>query len=81
MVVVLAEAVTAHIHRFVGVPVSSSLAIGGVILGMGIVKGINTVSRQTLANIFIGWSLRPVVATLIVIALYLAIHLRYVPRP
>jgi len=53
----------------------------GAILGVGIVKGINTVSRQTLANVLIGWFLTPVIATFIAIGLYFAIHLRYVPKP
>ena len=78
LVVVLAEAVTVHIYTIVGVPVSTSQAVIGAILGVGIVKGINTVSRRTLGNILIGWFLTPVVAAFIAIVLYFAIHLRYV---
>lgn len=78
LVVVLAEAVTVHIYTIVGVPVSTSQAVIGAILGVGIVKGINTVSRRTLGNILVGWFLTPVEAAFIAIVLHFAIHLRYV---
>ncbi|MBW1910506.1 MAG: hypothetical protein JRJ11_13360, partial [Deltaproteobacteria bacterium] len=50
----------------------------GAILGVGIIKGIKTVRRRTLANIFIGWSLTPVVAGFLSIVIDFVIHLRYV---
>jgi PiT family inorganic phosphate transporter len=81
LVVVLAEAITVHIYTFVGVPVSTSQALIGAVLGVGIVKGINTVSRRTLTNIFISWFLTPVVASFIAVAVFFTIHLRYVPTP
>ena len=80
LVVVLAEAATVHFFTFVGVPVSTSQAVIGAVLGVGIVKGANTVSRRTLTNIFIGWFLTPAAACLIAIALYVAVHLRYFPE-
>jgi PiT family inorganic phosphate transporter len=80
LVVVLAEAITVHFFTFVGVPVSTSQAVIGAVLGVGIVKGANTVSRRTLLNIFIGWFLTPAAAYLIAIVLYIAIHLRYLPE-
>lgn len=80
LVVVLAEAITVHFFTFVGVPVSTSQAVIGAVLGVGIVKGANTVSRRTLLNIFIGWFLTPAAACLIAIVLYVAIHLRYLPE-
>ncbi len=79
MVVVLAEAVTVHFYTFLGVPVSTSQAVVGAVLGVGVVKGINTVSRQTLVNIVIGWFFTPVVAFVIAVAIYFAIHLQYIP--
>jgi len=45
------------------------------LLGVGIVKGINTVSRQILANVLVGWFLTPVAASFVAIILYFAIHL------
>jgi PiT family inorganic phosphate transporter len=80
LIVVLAEAITVHFFTFVGVPVSTSQAVIGAVLGIGVVKGANTVSRRTLTSIFIGWFLTPAVACMIAIALYVAVHLRYLPE-
>jgi PiT family inorganic phosphate transporter len=79
LVVVLAEAVTVHFYTFVGVPVSTSQALIGAVLGVGIVKGINTVNRRKLVNILIGWFLTPAIACFIAVVLFFTIHLRYVP--
>jgi PiT family inorganic phosphate transporter len=79
LIVVLAEAITVHIYTLVGVPVSTSQALIGAVLGVGLVKGISTVSKQTLANILLAWFLTPTIACFISIALYFAINLRYVP--
>ena len=78
LVIVLSEALTIHIYTFIGVPVSSSQALVGAIFGIGIVKGIKTVSRKTLKNILIAWFLTPIVATFIAIAVEFAVHLEYV---
>ena len=81
LVVLLAEAITVHFYSFIGVPVSTSQAVIGAVLGVGIVKGISTVSGRTLGRILIGWLLTPVVASFIATALDFAIHLQYVPKP
>jgi len=77
--VVLAEAITVHIYAYIGVPVSTSQAVVGAVLGVGIVKGIETVKKRTLLNILVGWFFTPLVATLIAMGLYVVIHLRYMP--
>jgi len=81
LIVVLAQAITVHIYTFIGVPVSTSQAVIGAILGVGIVKGISTVSTRTLVNILIGWFFTPVIASFIAVVLFFAIHLRYMPTP
>jgi len=81
LVVLLAEAITVHIYTFIGVPVSTSQAVIGAVLGVGIVKGISTVSGRTLVNILIAWLLTPAVAGFIATALDFIIHLQYVPKP
>lgn len=81
LIVVLAQAITVHIYTFIGVPVSTSQAVIGAILGVGVVKGISTVSTRTLANILIGWFFTPVIASFIAVVLFFAIHLRYMPTP
>ena len=71
--------IVVHVYTLVGVPVSTSQALIGAVLGVGLVKGINTVSKQTLGNILLAWFLTPTIACFISIALYFAINLRYVP--
>jgi PiT family inorganic phosphate transporter len=80
LVVVMAEAITVHIYTFVGVPVSTSQAVIGAVLGIGIIKGIKTVGKRTLINILLGWFLTPVVAMVMAIGIYFIIHLHYI-RP
>ena len=80
LIVVLAEAVTVHFYTLIGVPVSTSQAVVGAILGVGIVKGINTVSRRTLVNILSGWFLTPVIACFLTLSIHFVTNLRYVPQ-
>ena len=79
LVVVLAEAITVHIYALIGVPVSTSQAVIGAVLGVGIVKGVNTIRRRTLVNIFLAWFITPFVAFTLALFLDFAIHLRYIP--
>jgi len=81
LVVVLAEAITVHVYTFVGVPVSTSQAVVGAVLGVGIVKGVNTIRRQTLRNILIAWFMTPIMACSWALAIDFATHLHYVARP
>ncbi|MCP4119765.1 MAG: inorganic phosphate transporter [Desulfobacteraceae bacterium] len=78
LVVSLALALTIHFYTLVGVPVSSSQAVIGSVLGIGIVKGSNTVSRMTLKRILVAWFLTPVVACFISLALTVASRLQYI---
>jgi PiT family inorganic phosphate transporter len=59
LVAVLAEAVTLHIFTQIGVPVSSSQAIVGAVVGVGIVGDVQTVSLKMLAKIGLGWIMTP----------------------
>jgi len=79
LVVLLAEAITVHIYTIIGVPVSTSQAVIGAVLGVGIIKGIRTVEKRTLINILFGWFLTPTIAAVLALSIYFAIHLRYVP--
>lgn len=64
-VVVLAEAVTLHIFTQIGVPVSSSQAVVGAVVGVGFVGSLTTVSTKMLAKISLGWLFTPVCAGLL----------------
>jgi PiT family inorganic phosphate transporter len=68
-VVLLAEAITVHFYTFVGVPVSTSQAVIGAVLGIGLLKGIQTVSPRTLLSILSGWFLTPLVAAALVLGM------------
>lgn len=59
---VLSHAVTVHIYAMVGVPVSTSQAIVGALLGIGIIKGAHTINYKTLAHISCGWLATPFIA-------------------
>jgi PiT family inorganic phosphate transporter len=60
VVAVLAEALTLHLFTQIGVPVSSSQAIVGAVVGVGLVGDVQTVSLKMLARIGIGWIMTPV---------------------
>lgn len=59
LVTVLAEALTLHIFTQIRVPVSSSQAIVGAVVGVGLVRDLRTVNPRMLAKIAIGWILTP----------------------
>ena len=78
-VVVLAEAITVHIYTIIGVPVSTSQAVVGAVIGIGIVKGVNTVSKKMLKNILMAWFLTPVVSCFLALIIDFAYNLHYIP--
>lgn len=69
-IAVFSEAIVVHFFARVGVPVSTSQAIVGAIIGIGLLKGVQTINRRTLFNIMFGWLGTPVVAFLISAGLY-----------
>ena len=60
LVAVLAEALSLHLFTQIGVPVSSSQAIVGAVVGVGLVGDVQTVSLKMLSRISIGWIMTPV---------------------
>jgi len=58
----LSEAITVEVFTQVGVPVSTSQAIVGGVVGVGLVKGARTVNKRTLIEIMIGWVSTPISA-------------------
>ena len=60
VVVVLAEALTLHFFTQIGVPVSSSQAVVGAVVGVGIVGDVQTVSFKMLKRISFGWIMTPI---------------------
>lgn len=80
LMVILAEGLTVHFFTIVGVPVSTSQAVVGAVLGVGLVRGANTIKRKTLYGIFTGWFLTPPVACFIAMCIDFALHLKYIPH-
>ena len=65
LVVVLAQGVTVHLYALLGVPVSTSQAIVGAVLGMGLGKGVQILNLRTLGHVLLGWVMTPVVAAVL----------------
>ena len=65
LIAVLAEATTVYIYAKIGIPVSTSQAIVGAVIGIGLIKGINLLNKNTLKNIFFGWLGTPTIALII----------------
>jgi len=78
LMVSISLGLTIHIYTFIGVPVSSSQAIIGGLLGIGAIKGTHTVSRTTLQGILLAWFLTPVISCLLALSLFFMAHLKYV---
>lgn len=64
LIVVIVHAVTLHFFTQIGIPVSSSHAVVGAVIGVGLLSGTSTVNRKTLIKIFIGWITTPLIAAL-----------------
>ncbi|MFA6293886.1 MAG: inorganic phosphate transporter [Victivallales bacterium] len=76
---VFSQALTVHIYAIVGVPVSTTQAIIGAILGIGIIKGGQTINFRKLTQVGIGWLATPLIAALMSALLYFIANLRYLP--
>jgi PiT family inorganic phosphate transporter len=64
-----------HLFSMFGIPVSTSSAIVGAVVGVGLVKGARAISKNTIWTILIGWVLTPTLAGLFSYLLYTAINL------
>ncbi|MEJ2166960.1 MAG: inorganic phosphate transporter [Desulfobacterales bacterium] len=53
-----------HLFSFFGIPISTSSAIVGAVVGVGLVKGARSISQKTIWTILIGWVLTPTSAAL-----------------
>lgn len=73
LIAVLAHSVTLYIYARIGIPVSSSQAIVGGVVGIGLVKGTNMLDWKTTKKILFGWLGTPSVAMVVGILLNLAL--------
>lgn len=61
-VTMLSIGFTVHFFAFVGVPVSISQAVIGAVLGIGILKGVQTINLKILFLVLFGWIGTPLIA-------------------
>jgi len=64
-----------HLFSMFGIPVSTSSAIVGAVVGVGLVKGANAISKKTILTILIGWALTPTLACLTSYFLYILLNI------
>jgi len=70
LVVMLSSAATIHVYAMVGVPVSSSQAVVGAVIGIAFVKGLALLNRGMVVRVLFGWIATPLVAGAIAAAIY-----------
>lgn len=80
-VCVLSHAVTVHMYAMIGVPVSTSQAIVGAVLGIGFIKGIHMINYRTLLFVTGGWCLTPFIAGVISAIGYVVANIRLIYTP
>ncbi len=67
------SAVGLHVFSMIGIPVSTSQAVVGALLGVGLVHGIKTVSRRKMLEVVVGWVVTPALAGLVSYLVYLLV--------
>ncbi len=62
LIVVITHALALHVFTWLRVPVSSSQAVVGAVIGIGLYHGSRTINRKTMIRIFLGWLITPLIA-------------------
>ncbi len=63
-----------HLFSVLGIPVSTSQAIVGAVVGIGLARGLRTVSLPQIRRIAIGWVATPTCAAIFSCLLYKLLH-------
>ena len=66
----LSAALGVHFFSMLGIPVSTSQAIVGGVIGVGLTRGAQAVSTRKITTIFTGWILTPACAAVFAAVLY-----------
>ncbi|KPJ89716.1 MAG: phosphate permease [Spirochaetes bacterium DG_61] len=69
LIAVLGQSITIHIFTWIGVPVSTSQAIVGAVMGVGFVKSSRAINFKVIGRIFLGWVCTPASSFMIALAL------------
>lgn len=59
-----------HLFSMLGIPVSTSQAVVGGVIGVGLTKGMQVVSTGKIRTIFIGWVATPTCAAIFAATVY-----------
>ncbi|MBU2677046.1 MAG: inorganic phosphate transporter family protein [Gammaproteobacteria bacterium] len=65
-----AAAFGVHMFSMLGIPVSTSQAVVGAIIGVGLTKGARAVSKKKITTIFAGWIVTPLCAAIFAALVY-----------
>ncbi len=71
LMAVLGQDIIVHIFTWVGVPVSSSQAIVGAVMGVGFVKSSKAINFKVLGSIGLGWLSTPAISFITTVGLLL----------
>jgi len=63
-------AIAIHSFSLVGIPVSTSQAVVGAVVGVGLVRGARLVRKRRIAEIAVGWVAAPTLAGVFAFAIY-----------
>ncbi len=66
----LAAALAVHFFTLYGIPVSTSQAVVGAVIGVGLLQGVRTVRKKKLVGIAAGWVATPTAAGLFSFSIY-----------
>lgn len=70
-IVVVSASLTVYIYALIGIPVSTSQAVIGAIIGIGLNSGVDTINFRMLRQILLGWFATPTLACGVSVALSL----------
>lgn len=63
-------ALAVHLFSILGIPVSTTQSIVGAVAGVGLIKGLRSISKGMVAEIAAGWVMTPLTAGLLSFGLY-----------
>lgn len=66
----LSAGVGVHVFSMLGIPVSTSQAVVGGVIGVGLTRGTQAVSKKKITRIFLGWVVTPTCAAIFAATLY-----------
>jgi len=71
----LSSALGMHLFSLLGIPVSTSSAIVGAVVGVGLVRGAKSISKKTIFTILAGWVLTPTLAATTAFLVYRGLNI------